>query len=479
MVFNSFEFALFFGIIFLLYWFVFSKTKTSQNILLLISSLVFFGWTDWRFLSILIFNILFNYFLAKKIFSSKKERTKQHYLWFGVIVNIGVLGYYKYFNFFCENLLSIFDPGKTYSSLEIIIPLGISFFTFQTLGYIIDVFYEEIEPYDDLLVFSTYVGYFPKILSGPIERAQAFIPQILNKRVFSYDLATDGLRQILWGLFAKIVIAENCAVIVNPVFDNYESEGGSTLLIVSFFYMIQLYADFSGYSNMAIGFSKLLGIKLSKNFATPFFSTNISEFWRKWHISLTTWIMDYIFTPLSFMLRNYKKKGLMISIITTFLIVGLWHGANWTFVLFGLIHGIYFIPLVFSGSMNKSTIIIAENKYFPSIFETFKMLILFLQVMFAAVFFRSETVTKGAYYIKGIFSNSLISAPSSLINGRNIAIVGFIGFFLFIEWLNRARGHDFEISNRNIYLRRFFYVFIFLIILIFGRSSDGFIYFQF
>jgi D-alanyl-lipoteichoic acid acyltransferase DltB (MBOAT superfamily) len=480
MIFNSYDFVVFFVVVFILYWFVFNKTSKAQNVLLLISSIFFYGWVDWRFLGILFFNILFNFYLAKRIFNTDKEKTRHQVLWFGILVNVGILGYYKYFNFFYENLLYLFGSGSSFTALDLLIPLGISFFTFQSLGYIIDVYYEEIEPYDDLLIFSTYMAFFPKLLSGPIERAQQFIPQIESKRSFDYPLIADGLRQVLWGLFAKIVIAENCAVIVDPVFENYENETGSTLLLVSFFYMIQLYADFAGYSNMAIGIGKLLGIKLSRNFATPFFTLNISEFWRRWHMTLTIWMMDYIFTPLSFILRSYKKTGLIISVVITFLIVGLWHGANWTYIVFGLIHGIYFIPVILKGtSVNKSSSVIAEHKLVPSPLEVFKMLLLLVQVMLAAVFFRSETVTKAINYLADIFTKSLFAIPSTLINGRNALIFMLISFFMLIEWINRSRRHEFDISNRSVFIRWFLYIFVFILLLFMGRSAEAFIYFQF
>ncbi|CAH8285595.1 D-alanyl-lipoteichoic acid acyltransferase DltB (MBOAT superfamily) [Mariniflexile fucanivorans] len=480
MIFNSYDFVVFFVVVFILYWFVFNKTAKAQNVLLLISSLFFYAWADWRFLGILIFNILFNYYLAKSIFKASKVAVKQKILWFGILINVGILGYYKYFNFFYENLINIFSSGTTFTALDLLIPLGISFFTFQSLGYIIDVYYEEVEPYNDLMLFSTYMVFFPKLLSGPIERVQKFIPQIVSKRVFDYPLIADGLRQILWGLFAKLVIAENCAVIVDPVFENYNNESGSTLLFVSFFYMIQLYADFSGYSNMAIGVAKLLGIKLSRNFATPFFSLNISEFWRKWHMTLTSWMMDYIFTPLSFILRAYKKIGLIISVIITFLIVGLWHGANWTYIVFGLIHGIYFIPVILKGtSVNKASNTMTENKYLPSVVELFKMLVLLVQVMLASVFFRSETVIKAINYLSRIFSKSLISLPSSIINGRNALIFMFIAFFITVEWFHKTKSHEFDISGKPLYIRWFFYIIIFILLLFAGRTAEAFIYFQF
>ncbi len=307
MVFNSPEFVLFLPIVFILYWFVFSKSAKSQNIILLLSSIFFYVWADWRFLFLVGANVLFNFFIGIQIQDAQKEKHKQQLLWLGIFFNLGILGYFKYFNFFYDSfvdLINLSGGNLNYSSLKILLPLGISFFTFQTLGYLFDIYNEEIEPCRDILAFSAYVLYFPKILAGPIERAQKFIPQIEVKRLFDNNLAFDGLRQILWGLFAKIVIADNCAGLVNEIFANPETQSGSMLMIGSVFFLIQIYCDFSGYSNIAIGVSKLLGIKLMTNFATPFFSTNISDFWKKWHISLTSWLMDYVFTPLSFLIAE-------------------------------------------------------------------------------------------------------------------------------------------------------------------------------
>lgn len=481
MVFNSLDFVVFIIPVFLLYWLVFNRSKVYQNIFLLGASLFFYTWADWRFLVLLIGSTLINYYLGLKIFRTPEDRKKSIFLYIGLVFNVGLLLYFKYFNFFYEGfyeILNAFGSESTYNSLVILLPLGISFFTFQTLGYLIDVYNEEIEPSENLLEFSVFVTFFPKILSGPIERASSLIPQIQEKRVISYEVSVDGLRQILWGLFAKIVVAENCALIANPIFNNYENESGSTLLLGTFFYAIQLYADFSGYSNMAIGVSKLFGIQLMRNFSTPFFSTNISDFWRKWHMSLTTWMMDYVFTPLSFTLRRHQKKGLIISIITTFVLVGFWHGANWTFVVYGLLHGIYFVPLVFSGKMNTSEIV-AKGKMLPSVKEIIKMILLFVLIMLTDVFFRVESVSVGFEYLQGIFSLSIIDLPSVLFTSTTLITIALVGFFMLIEWVNREKKHDFEIGNYNIYLRWISYISIFVLILIFGKSAETFIYFQF
>ncbi|GAA3641570.1 MBOAT family O-acyltransferase [Flavivirga jejuensis] len=481
MVFNSFNFIVFIIPVLLLYWIIFKRSSVLQNVFLLLASIFFYAFADWRFLILLIASILLNFYLGLKIHNAEKESKQKMFLNIGLVFNIGLLLYFKYFNFFYEGFfkaLNLFGLDSNHNTLKILLPLGISFFTFQTLGYLIDVYNEEVKPNQNLLQFSVFIAFFPKILSGPIERAANLLPQIEKKRLFSYNIFTDGLRQILWGLFAKMVIAEKCAEIANPIFDNFENQSGSLLLLGAFFYAIQLYADFSGYSNMAIGVSKLFGLQLMRNFSTPFFSTNISDYWRKWHISLTTWMMDYVFTPLSFTLRGYQKKGLVISIIATFILVGFWHGANWTFVFYGLLHGIYFIPLVYSGKMNKSEIV-AKGKWMPSFKELFKMLALFVLIMLTDVFFRANTVTEAFNYIASIFSYSLFKFPNELLSSSYIIGIVLIAFFTIVEWKHRERLHDFEISNYNIIFRWSSYIFIFLLILFFGKSSETFIYFQF
>ncbi|MFD0842042.1 MBOAT family O-acyltransferase [Flaviramulus multivorans] len=447
----------------------------------MVSSIIFYAYADYRFLILLVLSIIINYYLGLKIRKAEKEVLQRRFLYLGLIFNIGLLIYFKYFNFFYESfvkVLNVFSADLSYNSLQILLPLGISFFTFQTLGYLIDVYNEEIEPSKNLLEFSLFVSYFPKILSGPIERASKMMPQIKEKRNFSYDVFVDGLRQILWGLFAKVVIAENCADFVDLIFDNYTDYSGSVLLIGATFYAIQLYADFSGYSNMAIGVSKLFGIQLMRNFATPFFSKNISDFWRKWHISLTTWMLDYVFTPLSFTLRKYQKTGLIISIVFTFVLVGFWHGANWTFVFYGLLHGIYFIPLVYYGKLNSSKTT-AENNLIPSFKNSIKMVSLFMIIVLTDVFFRVDTVFLGFQYLQGIFSKSLFYSPEIIMGNTTYITFALVLFFLFIEWINKEKSHDFDIRNYKLVVRWTCYTFVFVLTLIFGKTSETFIYFQF
>lgn len=483
MVFNSIGFAFFLVIVFLLYWIVFSRTAKSQNTVLLSASLIFYGWVDWRLLGIILFNACFNYFIGLGIFGAKSEKWKYRLFLLGIVINISVLGFFKYFNFFFESFLNIFNffgANMIYNPLHIILPLGISFFTFQTLGYIIDVYNEKIKPSQDILVFTTYVTYFPKLLAGPIERAQRFLPQIEIKRRFDYPLAADGMRQILWGLFKKVVIADGCATIVNPIFENYQSYSGSTLLLGLFLYMFQIYSDFSGYSDIAIGVSKLLGIRLMKNFASPFFSTSISDFWKRWHISLTSWMMDYVFTPLSFTLRRFKKTGLIISIIATFMIVGLWHGANWTFIFYGLMNGLFFIPIVFKGTINKSSTF-ADGRTSTSLSDIMYMFGMFFLLMFNTTFFRLDTISHAFDFLGRLFSLSLFSMP--ILRSRLDLLILLIPILLLLiaEWGSRGQEHAFANldSKYPISVRWIFYYVIVLTVVVSSGNEQQFIYFQF
>ncbi len=489
MVFNSLNFAVFLLLVFILYWFVFKKNAKTQNILLLVASIVFYCMADWKFIFLLAASGFINFYLAKFIAQKKEGKIRSLFFFSGIILNVGLLLYFKYFNFFIQSFVTLFNysgAGISFTPFHILLPLGISFFTFQMIGYLIDVNNDEIEPTGDLLSFCTYLAYFPKILSGPIERIQKFLPQIQKKREFDYGMAVDGLREILWGLFKKMVIADNCAEYANEIFNNYTVYSGSTLALGVLFFAFQIYGDFSGYSDMACGISKLFNIRIVNNFAFPFFSTNISDYWKKWHVSLTSWMMDYVFTPLSFILRKYKKTGLIISIILTFLLVGFWHGANWTFIVFGFLHGIYFIPLILKGSMNKNKLV-AEGRLIPSFKEFFGMLGIFILTALTAVFFRAENVGWALSYILDIFSPSLFTMPYLIEKGTDLPIfpklfILMLGIFMTIEWTGREQ--EFAIAHlgkkTNRFFRWSFYFVIVYTIFYWGKFDvNTFIYFQF
>jgi D-alanyl-lipoteichoic acid acyltransferase DltB (MBOAT superfamily) len=355
MPFNSIDFAIFLPIVFILYWSVTNKNLKLQNLLIVVASYVFYGWWDWRFLSLIVFSTIVDYTLALKLKIEENQLKKKVLLWTSIFVNLGLLGFFKYYNFFLDNFITAFSffgrEIKT-NSLNIILPAGISFYTFQTLSYTIDVYKRKLEPTKDFIAFSAFVSFFPQLVAGPIERATNLLPQFYRKRNFDYSKAVDGMRQILWGLFTKIVIADNCAEFANQIFNNSADMNGSTLVLGALFFTFQIYADFSGYSNIAIGTSRLFGFNLMRNFACPYFSRDIAEFWRRWHISLSTWFRDYLYIPL-----GGSRGGTLMKVRNSFIVFvvsGFWHGANWTFIVWGALNAIYFLPLLLTKALVSS-----------------------------------------------------------------------------------------------------------------------------
>ena len=353
MLFNTLDFAIFLPAVFLIYW-LFKIHFKFQNFIIVLASYIFYGWWDWRFLSLILFSSIVDYGVGLKLKNEEKQVKRKILLWISIIVNLGFLGFFKYYNFFLDNFVSAFSFfGKeiTVNSLNIILPVGISFYTFQTLSYTIDVYKKKLEPTKDFIAFSAFVSFFPQLVAGPIERATHLLPQFYKKRTFDYALAVDGLRQILWGLFKKVVIADNCAEYANWIFNNSADASGSTLILGAIFFTFQIYGDFSGYSDIAVGTARLFGFDLMKNFAFPYFSRDIAEFWRRWHISLSTWFRDYLYIPL-----GGSKGGTLSKVKNTFIIFivsGFWHGANWTFIVWGALNAIYFLPLLLLGKNRK------------------------------------------------------------------------------------------------------------------------------
>lgn len=366
MLFNSIDFAIFLPIVFFLYWFFSKKSLRLQNLLIGVSSYIFYGWWDYRFLFLIFFSTCIDYFIGIFIYNEKDRTKKKYFLWVSILVNLGFLGFFKYYNFFLENFVNAFTfLGRDINSnsLNIILPVGISFYTFQTLSYSIDIYRNKLKPTQDFVAFSAFVSFFPQLVAGPIERATNLLPQFYVKRDFDYNKAIDGLRQILWGLVKKVVIADNCAEYANLIFDNSSSYSGSTLFLGGVFFAFQIYGDFSGYSDIAIGTSRLFGFNLMRNFSYPYFSRDIAEFWRRWHISLSTWFRDYLYIPLGGSKGNLGFKIRNTFII--FLVSGFWHGANWTFVFWGLLNAIYFLPLLILGKNRNYLDTIAKNNFFP------------------------------------------------------------------------------------------------------------------
>jgi len=480
MLFNSLDFAIFLPIVFLLYWFVAQNNLKLQNALIVVVSYVFYGWWDWRFLSLIIFSTVVDYLIGQKLRTEDKQSKRKILLWISIIVNLGFLGFFKYYNFFLENFVdafSLFGIQINVNSLNIILPVGISFYTFQTLSYTIDVYRKKLEPTKDFMAFSAFVCFFPQLVAGPIERATNLLPQFCKKRTFEYNKAVDGMRQILWGLFKKVVIADNCAEFSNQIFNNSADMNGSTLVLGAIFFTFQIYGDFSGYSDIAIGTSRLFGFDLKQNFATPYFSRDIAEFWRRWHISLSTWFRDYLYIPL-----GGSKGGTWMKVRNTFaifLISGFWHGANWTFVIWGALNAIYFLPLLLTNNNRKNLSVVAEGKLLPSFRELIAMLTTFVLTVFAWIFFRAENISHAFSYIGEIFSKSFFHAPNFL----NLKLILLILFFMFIEWYGRQDQYGLKNlgAKWNKILRWMLFFFLIFVIYFFGnfQKNSEFIYFQF
>lgn len=479
MLFNSIDFAIFLPVVFILYWFVTNKNLKLQNFLIVIASYVFYGWWDWRFLSLIIFSTLVDYSIGIGLSKEENYTKRKVLLWTSIIVNLGFLGFFKYYNFFLDNFktaFSFFGNEINANSLNIILPVGISFYTFQTLSYSIDVYKRRLEPTKDFIAFSAFVSFFPQLVAGPIERATNLLPQFYSKRHFDYAKAVDGMRQILWGLFKKIVIADNCAQYANLIFNNSAEHSGSTLVLGAIFFTFQIYGDFSGYSDIAIGTSRLFGFNLMQNFAFPYFSRDIAEFWRRWHISLSTWFRDYLYIPLGGSRGSTWLKVRNVFII--FLVSGFWHGANWTFIIWGGLNALYFLPILLTKNNRKNLDTVAEGRHLPNIKEFLLMLLTFGLTVFAWIFFRAENVTHAVSYISEIFSSSLFSDPK--IRPTYVFILIFI--FMVLEWM--GRNGQFAIENIHkrcpILIRYLFYISLATAILLFsGGKEQEFIYFQF
>ncbi|MBP6618932.1 MAG: MBOAT family protein [Leadbetterella sp.] len=482
MLFNSVSFGIFLPIVFFLYWFVFNKKLNHQNLLLLVASYFFYGCWDYRFLFLLMFSTFLDYYSGIKIFEAKTTTLKKTWLWISIGINLGFLGLFKYYNFFMDSLavgLSAAGVGSHFDTLKIILPIGISFYTFHGLSYVIDIYKDKIKPERDFVEYSVFVSFFPLLVAGPIERATHLLPQIQKKRVFDYAMAVDGSKQILWGLFKKIVIADNCAQYANMFFNNSEDYGGSSLYLGALFFTFQIYCDFSGYSDVALGTARLFGMELLRNFAFPYFSRDIAEFWRRWHISLSTWFRDYLYIPLGGSKGSLGKKIRNTFII--FIVSGFWHGANWTFIIWGAINALLFLPLLISKNNRNNLETVAQGKLFPNTKEVFQMVVTFHFTLLAWVFFRAESVSHAFSYISKIFSASLFTIPH--FEGQNKALVTLtlVFGFMVVEWMGREQQfalQKFGNKWKSTFRYAFYYALV-AIIFLFGGSQQAFIYFQF
>lgn len=476
MIFTSTTFLFFFPIFFLFYWFVFNRTVRQQNVLILIASYIFYAWWDFRFLFLLIFSTLLDFYSGIKIARADTNAKRKYWLLTSVIINLGVLVYFKYCNFFIDSLVaatSAFGINLNITTLNIVLPVGISFYTFHGLSYVFDIYNRKISVTRYFVDYAVFVCFFPLLVAGPIERATHLLPEFHKKRFFNYALAVVGMRQILWGLFKKVVIADNCAEEVDNIFTSYSTNNGAELFLGMVLFSVQIYADFSGYSEIAAGLSRLLGFEIIRNFSFPYFSNSIVEFWKKWHISLTSWFRDYLYIPL-----GGSKVGLIKQIrnvFIVFLVSGFWHGANWTFIIWGLLHALFFLPSIFM--QNKSTGKSTSDSFINIIITN-------LLVMVGWVFFRSPTIYDAFNYLQTMILQANKHPFSILLFVKSFLFWGVVLLFV-VEWYNRK--HEFGLSalefkyKWNIKSIRILVYFIicFLVIINLPNSAKSFIYFQF
>jgi alginate O-acetyltransferase complex protein AlgI len=480
MLFNSIDFVIFFVIVFFLYWFVLNKKMKFQNFMLVIASYIFYCCWDWRFGFLLAFSTLLDFYSGLAIARSTSEKMKKIWLVLSVGINLGFLCFFKYYNFFIESfaeLLSNVGFQANYSTLNIVLPVGISFYTFHGLSYVFDIYNNKITPTTNIVNYTLFVSFFPLLVAGPIERATHLLPQIEKPRQFEYSKAVDGLKQILWGFFKKVVIADNCAQFANLVFDNYESQSGSTLILGALFFTFQIYGDFSGYTDIALGTARLMGFELLKNFNFPYFSRDIAEFWRRWHISLSTWFKDYLYIPL-----GGSRGGLWMKIRNTFIIFivsGFWHGSNWTFIVWGTLNAVYFLPLLLTNNNRNNLEIVAIDRNLPTLKDLKGILITFSLTVFAWIFFRAVSVQDAFGYISKIFSNSLFTYPIIIEESKYIILL--IIAFIVIEWIGRRGNYGLQLvfSKSHQITRWSLYIVILLFVFFYSGEQQEFIYFQF
>jgi D-alanyl-lipoteichoic acid acyltransferase DltB (MBOAT superfamily) len=469
-------------IVFGIYWML-GKNVKFQNIFLLAASYFFYAWWDWRYLSLILVCSLTNYGAGLLLMKHDSAKIRKAILIACCTVCFGILGVFKYYDFFIHSFVDAFALfGKNFEAytLNLILPVGISFYTFHTLSYTIDVYRRKFEPTSDVISFFLFVSIFPLAMAGPIERATNLLPQIYAKRKFDYSQATDGMRQILWGLFKKVVIADNCATLVNQVWADCTNQSGSMLVIAAVLFSFQIYGDFSGYSDMAIGIGKLLGFRFLNNFRFPYFSRDIAEFWRRWHISLNTWFRDYLYIPLGG--SRVSRAKVVRNTFVIFLVSGFWHGANWTFIIWGAFHACLFLPEILAGKNRKFTNTVAENRILPSIKEFFQMLLTFALVTLGWVFFRADSISDAIGFISGICDKSLFATP---INANKVVLLRClfsISIAFIVEWLNRNGEYGLEIFGTKLKrpIRWLCYMLLVSLILMLCQTEETpFIYFQF
>ena len=482
MLFNSFTFMIFLPVVFLLYWFVF-KRHNWQNLLILVASYVFYGWWDWRFLVLIAITSLSSFVSGLLIEHYEGKRSAQKAVSAAnIVLNLGILAVFKYFNFFVESLdalLRAMGITMDWPTMNIILPVGISFYTLQALSYSIDVYSRKIQPTRDAIAFFSYISFFPQLVAGPIELSTRLLPQMLNKRTFDYAVAVDGMRQMLWGFFKKLVIADTCAEVVNYVWGDLNYASGLCLFLCAVVFSFQIYADFSGYSDIAIGCAKLFGIRLTTNFKVPYFSRNVQEFWHRWHITLMAWFTQYVYFPLGGSRCSKARK--IFNTMVVFILSGLWHGANWTFVLWGLYYGlVLIIASEFCKQRYKDTA--GHGRRMPTVREFFNMLVTYLSVIYGMVIFRSPDIFQFADYSRRLFSPLSFFSINGMTMKMATALLWCVAFIV-IEWIQREREHVLQIDGYRIFstqtARLALYVFMFCLIFYFSGQVQTFIYFQF
>ena len=487
MVFNSIQFALFLPIVFAIYWML-RKNMRLQNLFVVLASYVFYGWWDWRFLILIAFtsfcswgsgllidrskNLKQSFRKDKKFETINLKLGAKFWLTANIVLNLGILGVFKYYDFFVTSFAGMLGVDASRHVLNVILPVGISFYTFQALSYSIDVYRGRIEPTKDPIAFFAYVAFFPQLVAGPIERATNLLPQFQKARTFDYAEAVEGCRRILWGLFKKMVIADNCAIYVDSVWKDYTSQSGSTLVLAAILFAFQIYGDFSGYSDIAIGTAKLFGINLRDNFLTPYFSRNVAEFWKRWHISLNTWFVDYVYIPL-----GGSREGRWKTIRNTFVIFllsGLWHGANWTYVGWGAYHALLFVPLIWLGTTKKYRDI-ATIKQVPQMVLTFGLVVL------GWIIFRAPSILDAWQYVAAMGNKSLLSVPWLMTRDFYLPLFASIAILLLFEWIGRKEGYGLGwLRNKRGAVQLIVYYLFMVLIYVWQSSEDiQFIYFQF
>lgn len=481
MLFNSFEFLIFLPVVFCLYWYVFNRSLRIQNLLILVASYYFYGWWSYKFLGLLILSTLLDFAYGFGVASQNRTKAKL-FLWLSVINNLGILAFFKYYNFFASELqhgLALLGVHTNPVLLEVALPIGISFYTFHGMSYVFDIYRGKQKPVSHFIDYAVFVGFFPLLVAGPIERANHLLPQVLQPRRFDYAQAVGGLRLILWGMVKKVIVADGLAVFADAAFTNYAEADVLTLVIGAIAFSFQIYCDFSGYSDIALGTAKLFGFELLSNFKFPYFSRDVAEFWRRWHISLSSWFRDYLYIPL-----GGSQRGKLVAVRNTFIIFlvsGFWHGASWNFIVWGFLHACAFLPLLLLNRNRVYTGIVAHDRKLPTIREVCQMLATFCWVTIAWIFFRSETLEAAWGYITRMVTGCMDHCSFS------ISRWGFVFLYIVplvcLDWMFRRNERVLMLTparrlNWAIYiLAAFFLIQAFLGYL--NTKPASFIYFEF